>query len=128
MSRLLYVFQVCMSHTYPLECIELCDSVFMHCTNLFGSSRPGGSKSKKWPELDSLFFKFQGPSAASLKETAQIARKISEKHGGSGFTLARDEKEAEILWADRKNALYSGLMLVQGEGEEGGKGWATDDW
>jgi D-lactate dehydrogenase (cytochrome) len=114
--------------TLLAECVELCDSEFMRATNLYGSSRPGNSKSLKWPELDSLFFKFQGPSAASLKETAQIARKISEKHGGSGFTLAKDDKQAETLWSDRKNALYSSLMLVQGEGEEGGKGWSTDVW
>ena len=83
--------------------------------------------SRKWPELDSLFFKFQGPSAASLKETAEIVRKISEKHGGTGFKFAKDDKEADALWWDRKNALYSGLLLVQGEGEDG-KGWGTDVW
>ena len=55
---------------------------------------------RKWPELDSLFFKFQGPSAASLKETAGIVKKIAERHGGSGFALARNEKEAEDLWQD----------------------------
>lgn len=108
------------------ECIELCDSAFMRSTNLYGSSL--SSHRTAWPELDSLFFKFQGPSRASLKETALVARQISEAHGGTGFTLARDEKEADALWADRKNALYSGLMLVQGEGDGKGKGWSTDVW
>ena len=89
----------------------------MKSTNLYGMS------ARKWPELDSLFFKFQGPTAASLKETAAIAKRIAEKHGGSGFQLARNAKEADDLWADRKNALYSGLALV-----EGARGWSTDVW
>ena len=101
----------------PAECVELCDDDFMRATNLYGMSK------RKWPELDSLFFKFQGPSASSLAEAASITRAISERHGGTGFELARDRKEADALWADRKNALYSGLALV-----EGCKGWSTDVW
>ena len=89
----------------------------MRSTNLYGMSV------RKWPELDSLFFKFQGPTPASLTETARIVQRISEKYGGTGFDLAKDEKEATDLWADRKNALYSGLALVPG-----GKGWSTDVW
>ena len=79
--------------------------------------------SRKWPELDSLFFKFQGPTPAALKETAEIVKKIAKKHGGTGFELAKDDKEAALLWADRKNALYSGLAWV-----EGSRGWSTDVW
>ena len=89
----------------------------MRSTNLFGISK------RKWPEKDSLFFKFQGPSPESLKETAKAVKKIVERHGGTGFQLARDDKEASDLWADRKNALYSGLALL-----EGSRGWSTDVW
>lgn len=89
----------------------------MRATNLYGMS------TRKWPELDSLFFKFQGPTAASLKETAEVVKKISQKHGGTGFELAKNEQEATLLWSDRKNALYSGLALV-----EGSRGWSTDVW
>lgn len=78
---------------------------------------------RKWPEKDSLFLKFQGPTANSLKETAAITRTIAEKYGGHGFSLARTEKEAADLWMDRKNALYSGLALL-----EGSRGWSTDVW
>jgi len=78
---------------------------------------------RKWPEKDSLFFKFQGPTAASLKETATIVQKIVEKHGGTGFQLARNDEEAAELWSARKNAHYSGLALIQG-----GQGWPTDVW
>lgn len=100
-----------------IECVELVDDVFMTATNKFGMSK------RKWPEKDSLFFKFQGVSPASLQETAKIVRKIVEKHGGTGFELARNEKEAEELWADRKNAFYSAMSLL-----EGARGWSTDVW
>lgn len=78
---------------------------------------------RKWPEKDSLFFKFQGHSQASLKETARVVKSVVEKHGGTGFELARNDKEAADLWADRKNAHYSGLALI-----EGARGWSTDVW
>ncbi|KAF9049072.1 FAD-linked oxidase-like protein [Panaeolus papilionaceus] len=98
-----------------IQCVELVDNIFMAATNKYGMSK------RKWPEKDSLFFKFQGPTPASLKETAAITKKIVEKHGGTGFQLARNEQEASELWADRKNAHYSGLAFV-----EGSKGWPTD--
>lgn len=89
----------------------------MRSTNLFGMSQ------RKWPEKDSLYFKFQGHSKEALRETARVVKKVVEKYGGTGFTVAKDEKEAEDLWADRKNALYSGLALL-----EGSRGWSTDVW
>ncbi|KAH8096793.1 hypothetical protein BXZ70DRAFT_1072326 [Cristinia sonorae] len=104
-----------MNQGVGIQCVELVDDDFMRSTNLFGMSQ------RKWPEKDSLFFKFQGPTPTALKETARIVRAVSERHGGFGFTLAASEKEANDLWADRKNALYSGLALV-----EGCKGWSTD--
>ncbi|KAH9480894.1 D-lactate dehydrogenase [cytochrome], mitochondrial [Psilocybe cubensis] len=107
-----------------IQCVELVDDVFMSAINKFGMSK------KVYPEKDSLFFKFQGPAtigsaspsaSASLRETAEIVKKITEKHGGTGFRLARDANEADELWADRKNAHYAGLALV-----DGSKGWPTD--
>lgn len=89
----------------------------MRATNLYGISK------RKYPETDSIFFKFQGPTTASLQESAKIVRGIVERNGGTGFELARNEKEAADLWADRKNALYSGLALL-----EGSRGWGTDVW
>ncbi|GBE82161.1 FAD-linked oxidase-like protein [Sparassis latifolia] len=98
-----------------IQCVELCDDRFMHATNIYGMS------TRKWPEKDSLFFKFQGPTSRSLQESSEITRKITERHGGTGFALAKDDKEAALLWADRKNALFSGLALL-----EGSRGWSTD--
>ena len=89
----------------------------MAATNKVGISK------RKWPEKDSLFFKFQGPTAASLRETAEVVKQVVEKHGGTGFQLAQNDEEAHELWEDRKNAHYSGLALV-----EGSKGWPTDVW
>ncbi|KAI0357321.1 hypothetical protein OH77DRAFT_1422154 [Trametes cingulata] len=98
-----------------IQCVELCDDQFMRATNIYGQS------TRKWPEKDSLFFKFQGPTARSLKETAEIVKKITEKHGATGFSLARSDQEAHDLWMDRKNALYSSLAILPGA-----RGWSTD--
>ncbi|KAF8642654.1 hypothetical protein AX16_009454 [Volvariella volvacea WC 439] len=104
-----------MNQGVGIQCVELVDDVFMSATNKYGMSL------SKWPEKDSLFFKFQGPTRASLRESAQVVQNICEKHGGFGFRLAKDKKEADDLWSDRKNAHYSGMALV-----EGSRGWPTD--
>ncbi|KAF5349775.1 hypothetical protein D9758_010226 [Tetrapyrgos nigripes] len=105
-----------MSQGVGIQCVELLDDIFMHAINTYGQS------SRKWPEMDSLFFKIQGHNKSSLKEYASIIKTIVEKHGGTGFQLAKDDKEAADLWADRKNALYSGLAI----GPPGARGWSTD--
>ncbi|KAI0792493.1 hypothetical protein C8Q75DRAFT_804866 [Abortiporus biennis] len=97
-----------MNEGVGIQCVELVDDEFMRATNLNGMSQ------RKWPEKDSLFFKFQGPNQESLKETARIVQKITSRHGASGFQLAKNEKEASDLWADRKNGFYSTLSLVEG--------------
>jgi D-lactate dehydrogenase (cytochrome) len=104
-----------MNRGVGIQCVELCDSEFMRSTNLFGASE------RTYPEVDCLFFKFQGPTQASIQETAQIVKEIVKKHGATGFELAQNEKEAKDLWAARKNALYSGLARL-----EGSRGWGTD--
>ena len=99
------------------ECVELVDDNFMRATNMHGLS------ARKWPEKDSLFFKFQGPTPRALQESAEIVKKISARYGGTGFELARGEKEAADLWTDRKNGFYSSLAILPGA-----KGWSTDVW
>lgn len=68
----------------------------MAATNKFGMS------ARRYPEKDSLYIKFQGPTSRAIEEAASIAKRLSEKHGGSGFELAKTEKEADDLWKDRK--------------------------
>ncbi|CAA7271299.1 unnamed protein product [Cyclocybe aegerita] len=98
-----------------IQCIELVDDIFVSAVNKYGMSK------RRYPVQDSLFIKFQGPTSRSLAESASIARSIAAKHGGTNFSLARSDEEATELWADRKNAHYSGLALI-----DGAKGWPTD--
>ncbi|KAK0206868.1 FAD-linked oxidase-like protein [Desarmillaria ectypa] len=98
-----------------IQCIELVDSEFMRASNIYGQSK------RKWPEKDGLFIKLQGHTQRSIMDSAKVAKKVAEKHGGTGFEFAKNGKEAADLWADRKNAHFSGLALIPGA-----KGWATD--
>ncbi|RDX48543.1 FAD-binding domain-containing protein [Lentinus brumalis] len=98
-----------------IQCVELVDDQFMKGTNMYGMSI------RKWPEKDSLFLKFQGPTPRALQETADIVKTITSKYGATGFTFARNEREAEDLWTDRKNAIYAGLAMLPGA-----KGIGTD--
>ncbi|KAJ4480161.1 FAD-binding domain-containing protein [Lentinula aciculospora] len=91
-----------------IQCVELLDNVFMHAVNNFGQS------GRTWPVKDTLFFKLQGHNEASLIDSAKVVQAVVEKHGGFGFQLAKNDKEADDLWHDRKNAHYSGLALVPG--------------
>jgi len=79
------------------------------------------TKKRKHAVKDTLFFKFQGPTQSSLKETAAIVKKIVEKHDGRNFTLAHSKEEADDMWSDRKNAHYAGLAVLPGS-----RGWPTD--
>lgn len=100
-----------------IQCVELLDDRFMAALNDHSIS----PKKRQYAVKDTLFFKFQGPTQPSLKETAGIVRKIVEKHGGRNFSLARDSEEAEDMWNDRKNAHFAGLAILPGS-----KGWPTD--
>ncbi|KZT18859.1 FAD-binding domain-containing protein [Neolentinus lepideus HHB14362 ss-1] len=101
-----------------IQCVELVDNEFMRATNLMHLPKP-----PRYPELDSLFFKLQGPTPESLAETAKVVKAIVEKkeYGGTGWKLARNDEEAVDIWTDRRNAHYSGLQLLPGA-----RGWATD--
>lgn len=106
-----------MNRGVGIQCVELVDDESIRATNKHGMSK------RKWPVKDSLFFKFQGHSKESLKDTARVVKEIVEqaRFGGTGFQVAHDEQEASDLWADRKNVYYSSLALV-----EGSRGWPTD--
>ncbi|KAF9649463.1 hypothetical protein BDM02DRAFT_3230234 [Thelephora ganbajun] len=98
-----------------IQCIELLDDKLMGAINTYGQPI------RKWPEKDSLFIKFQGPTESSISESIKLAKEITKLHGATGFQTAKDQKEAESLWTDRKNAPYAGLALMPGC-----KSWPTD--
>ena len=79
-----------------------------------GAINAYGQSIRKWPAKDSLFIKFQGPTESSISESIKLTREIAKLHGATGFETAKNQKEAEALWADRKNAYYAGLALVPG--------------
>lgn len=90
------------------ECVELCDTLMMHAINKFGNI------TMDLPEADSIFFKFQGPTANSIQEAVQIVEKISKKHGGKDLIFAKNEEQSDELWRARKAAHWSAMALVKG--------------
>lgn len=106
------------SNIYRIECVELFDDLTMSALNKHATSR---NKGRIYAEKDHLFFKFQGPTPASLRETAEITKMIVEKYGGKNFTLARDNEDADDMWNERKNIGFAVLAMVPGA-----KGYPTD--
>ena len=82
-----------------------------------------GQSIRKWPEKDSLFIKFQGPTESSIAESIKLTKEIAKLHKATGFETAKNQEEAEALWTDRKNAPFAGLALIPGS-----KSWPTDVW
>jgi hypothetical protein len=41
-----------------------------------------------------------------------VVKKTVKKHGGDNFWPARTQEEAEAIWTDRKNGLYSSLAYA----------------
>ena len=81
-----------------------------------------GTMTKKFPAVDSLFFKIQG-SKEAIDATAKLVRQITKKHGCTHFEFAATEEEADNLWEGRKYALMSYVS-----GHPGQKVWTTDVW
>jgi len=88
-----------------------------------GAINAYGQSTRKWAVKDSLFIKFQGPTESSIADSVKLAKEIAKRHGATTFESAKDQQEAEALWADRKNALFAGLAL-----SPGCKSWPTDVW
>ncbi|KZO99502.1 hypothetical protein CALVIDRAFT_534494 [Calocera viscosa TUFC12733] len=98
----------------PIQCVELCDDKQMEAINR------GGFAGRSYPEVDSIFFKFQG-SPAAIKEASNVAREICKKHGSMGFISAKNQQESDDIWHARKTALWSNLAMVPGS-----RAWSTD--
>jgi len=88
-----------------------------------GAINAYGQSPRKWAAKDSLFIKFQGPTDSSIADSVKLAKEIAKRHGATTFEIAKNQEEAEALWADRKNALFAGLALLPGC-----KSWPTDVW
>lgn len=97
----------------PLAAIEMLDEVHMYGVNR------GGFTDRTWKETPTLFFKFDGPTIAGVREQIQLVREASYDHIDDGkgngkclsFDVAETEGEVESLWAARKTALWSFLAL-----------------
>ena len=83
-----------------------------------------GNPARKYDIADHLFFKLQGATPGALSESVEVVKKIVRKHGGDRFWPAKTQEEAEAVWTDRKNGLYTGLAYAG----EGAKAWTTDVW
>ncbi|KZV88695.1 FAD-binding domain-containing protein [Exidia glandulosa HHB12029] len=95
----------------PLQCAELLDSVTMRSINLAGGA------ARKYDDADALFLKIQNPTRAIL----DTVKATCEAHYGTRFELATSPEDADVLWADRKNAYFSNYALMPGA-----RGMATD--
>ncbi len=104
--------------TVYIECIELVDAAFMRAT------MTAGNPARQYDIADHLFFKLQGATPGALSESVEVVKEIVKKHGGIKFWPARTQEEAEAIWTDRKNGLYSSLAYAG----EGAKAWSTDVW
>jgi len=81
-----------------------------------------GNPARRYDVADHLFFKLQGATPAALSESVEVVKKIVKKHGGDKFWPAKTREEAEAIWTDRKNGLYSCLAYAG----DGAKAWLTD--
>lgn len=104
--------------TVYIECIELVDAAFMRAT------MTAGNPARQYDIADHLFFKLQGATPSALSESVEVVKKAVKKHGGDNFWPARTQEEAEAIWTDRKNGLYSGLAYAG----ERARAWITDVW
>lgn len=100
----------------PVAALEFLDEDQMAILNTGGYTAP-----KKWKEVPTLFFKFSG-TKASVADNIKEVQAISKTYNGASFEFAKDEKEQNLLWSARKQALWSVLALRP----EGTELWTTD--
>ncbi|KAI6004379.1 FAD-linked oxidase-like protein [Pisolithus orientalis] len=97
-----------------MQCVEIIDELGIKTLNAFGTS------DKVWPEKVTLFFKFQGAEDV-IRNNSNLTAKVMAQHEASDYRLAENEEEGELIWQDRRNALFAGLAYLPGC-----KGWITD--
>jgi len=101
-----------------IQCAELVDSICIRAMNTYGTCR------LKWPETDSVLFKYAGTPAA-IAETAELVRDVVAKYGTGAadgrYTFVEKDADADALWVDRKSLAGTLSRLHPGY-----KGWVTD--
>ncbi|PVH81826.1 hypothetical protein DL98DRAFT_514460 [Cadophora sp. DSE1049] len=100
----------------PVAAMEFLDEKMMEVLNVGGHTAP-----KTWKEAPTLFFKFSG-TKGSIADNIKEVQSISKAHNGGGFQFAKDQKEQDLIWSGRKQALWS-LLAARPEGTQL---WTTD--
>ncbi|KAG4028252.1 hypothetical protein MFRU_023g00870 [Monilinia fructicola] len=100
----------------PLAAMEIMDEVQMQVIN-----KNGGTGGRMWEEQTTLFFKFSGTEQA-IKDHIQRVQIIAKQWKGGEFRFAQTEKDKEVLWSARKEALFA-MLAQQPPGTEI---WSTD--
>ncbi|KAL5531039.1 hypothetical protein ACEPAG_3915 [Sanghuangporus baumii] len=103
-----------LNHGAAIQCAELVDDLYIRAVKKYGTFP------MKWVEADTVLFKFQG-SETVRADTSRLVENLSNKHGGYGYLHITKEEEVELLWSDRKNALFGLLQMYPGS-----KGFITD--
>lgn len=100
----------------PVAALEFLDATQMAVLNKGGYTAP-----KYWKEVPTVFFKFSG-TPGSIKDNIKEVQAISKKHNGGSFEFAKNQKEQDLIWSGRKQALWS-LLAARPQGTEL---WTTD--
>ncbi|KAL7412693.1 FAD-binding domain-containing protein [Mrakia frigida] len=98
----------------PIQCVELCDTTMMKAIN------QASLTDQKYPNKDSIFFKFQG-SPGMIAEASSMVRAIVPKHGGDDIRFAASDEESAAIWRGRKVSHWSIMAL-----NPKAKSWSTD--
>ncbi|CAM1509690.1 Fc.00g000250.m01.CDS01 [Cosmosporella sp. VM-42] len=109
--------QSIVSRGLPVAAVEILDEVQMRSIN------EAKSTTRTWKEEPSLFFKFNGSSDITVRDTSKRVREITQEHGSTSFIFASSRAEREELWLARKAALWSMLALRKSPTD---KVWITD--
>jgi len=100
----------------PVAALEYLDETQMQVLNKGGYTAP-----LVWKELPTLFIKFSG-SKGGVADSIKDAQRLSKAYNAGSFQFAIDQKQQDLIWSGRKQALFS-LLAVRPEGTEL---WTTD--
>ncbi|EGO19916.1 hypothetical protein SERLADRAFT_373977 [Serpula lacrymans var. lacrymans S7.9] len=91
----------------------VCELIDDLCIKMINKYHSPSTHPNPHPEKTTLFFKYQG-SPSTLSATSSLVHDITAKYGATGCKVATDEREGEDIWADRRNALFTGVSYLEG--------------